>query len=184
MEGILPKNVHTALGSCDAEIRELPTWVARLTVNTRNTISGLSDLPATPSIMTVSPPGTPLYNENDACVKWCHDMTTKGGNRRASKTRRTLYTRVGRPTPTALSSVSHICGKYNISENLHRRNASTAPISRPPPGLSHVSLQGLRISKASHPQRSRIPLIPLPLSRPRSGTLHLSSPPLLRPGML
>jgi hypothetical protein len=21
---------------------------------------------------------TPLYNDNDACVKWCHNLTTKG----------------------------------------------------------------------------------------------------------
>ena len=65
---------RTALSSCDAEIRAT-NMGSRLTVNTRNMISGLSDL-GYPIHDCESP--TPLYNNNDACVKWCHNMTTKG----------------------------------------------------------------------------------------------------------
>jgi hypothetical protein len=65
---------RTALISCDAEIRAT-NMGSRLTVNTRNMISGLSDL-GYPIHDCESP--TPLYNNNDACVKWCHNMTTKG----------------------------------------------------------------------------------------------------------
>jgi len=67
---------RTALSSCDAEI-----WAtnmgSRLTVNTRNMISGLSDL-GYPIHDCEFP--THLYNDNDACVKWCHNMTTKGNH--------------------------------------------------------------------------------------------------------
>jgi hypothetical protein len=46
-----------------------------LVVNIRNMISSLLSLgyPITDAEVP-----TPLYNDNDACVKWCHNMTTKG----------------------------------------------------------------------------------------------------------
>jgi hypothetical protein len=46
-----------------------------LTVNTINMISSLFKL-GYPIHDANSP--TPLYNNNDACVKWCHNTTTKG----------------------------------------------------------------------------------------------------------
>ena len=67
---------HTALSSCDAEIR-VTNMGSRLTVNTRNMISILFDLGY--PILGCTPP-THLYNDNDACVKWCHNMTTKGNH--------------------------------------------------------------------------------------------------------
>ena len=65
---------RTALSSCDVEIRAT-NMGCRLTVNTRNMIAGLSDL-GYPIHDCESP--TPLYNDNDACVNWYHNMTTKG----------------------------------------------------------------------------------------------------------
>ena len=65
---------RTSLSSCEAEIRAT-NMGSRLTVNTRNMISSLADLGYPISDCESS---TPLYNNNDACVKWCHNMTTKG----------------------------------------------------------------------------------------------------------
>jgi hypothetical protein len=65
---------RTALSSCKAKIRAT-NMGACLTVNTSNMISSLSDL-GYPIDDTTLP--TPLYNDNDACVKWCHNMTPKG----------------------------------------------------------------------------------------------------------
>jgi hypothetical protein len=48
---------------------------SRLTVNTCNMISHLSSL-GYPINDATRP--TILYNDNNACVKWCHNMTTKG----------------------------------------------------------------------------------------------------------
>jgi hypothetical protein len=67
---------RTALSSCEAKIRAT-NMGARLTVNTRHMISSLSDL-GYPIDDTTLP--TPLYNDNDACVKWCYNMTTKGNH--------------------------------------------------------------------------------------------------------
>ncbi len=64
----------TSLSSCKAKIRST-NMGSCLTVNTRNMISSLSNL-GYPIHDANSP--TPLYNNNNACVKWCHNMTTKG----------------------------------------------------------------------------------------------------------
>jgi hypothetical protein len=64
----------TSLSSCEAEIRAT-NISACLTVNTRSMIFSLSNL-GYPINDTALP--TPLYNDNNACVKWCHNMTTKG----------------------------------------------------------------------------------------------------------
>ena len=93
---------HTALSSCDAEIR-VTNMGSRLTVNTRNMISILFDLGY--PILGCTPP-THLYNDNDACVKWCHNMTTKGNhhieNRENSTANATLRTSSPRKCATAL----------------------------------------------------------------------------------
>jgi hypothetical protein len=96
----------TALSSCDLEIQatNMGSW---LTVNTRNMISGLSDL-GYPIHGCESP--TPLYNDNDACVKWCHNMTTKGNHHIENKEDSTQEW-----VANGTISVSHISGKYNIS---------------------------------------------------------------------
>ena len=82
---------------------------ARLTVNTRNMISSLADL-CYPIEDTTSPP-SPLYNDNDACAKWCHNMTTKG-NRHIKNRKNSTCEWVADGTIT----VTHIAGKCNVSE--------------------------------------------------------------------
>jgi hypothetical protein len=65
---------RTLLSSCEAEIRATNTGL-RLTVNTQNMILSLSSL-GCPICDAYT--ATPLYNNNNACIKWCHNMTTKG----------------------------------------------------------------------------------------------------------
>jgi hypothetical protein len=65
---------QTALSLCDTEIRAT-NMGSRLTVNTHNMISHLSSI-GYPIKDTYAP--TPLFNDNKACVQWCHNMTLKG----------------------------------------------------------------------------------------------------------
>jgi hypothetical protein len=81
---------------------------ARLTVNTRHMISSLSDL-GYPIDDTTLP--TPLYNDNDACVKWCHNMTTKC-NRHIENRENSTRKWVADGTIT----VNHVAGKCNVSD--------------------------------------------------------------------
>jgi hypothetical protein len=48
---------------------------SHLTVNVRNMILHLASLGYP---ITDAQQATPLYNDNEACVKWCHNLTTKG----------------------------------------------------------------------------------------------------------
>ena len=96
---------RTALRSCDAEICAT-NMGSRLTVNTRNMISSLADLGNPIHNCTSS---THLYNDNDACVKWCHNMTTKG-NRHIENRENSTPEWVANGT----ISVSHVSGKCNI----------------------------------------------------------------------
>jgi hypothetical protein len=98
---------HTALSSCDAEI-QATNMGSQLTVNTRNMISGLSDLGY--PIHDCGFP-TPLYNNNDACVKWCHTMTTKGNCHIKNKENSAQEW-----VTDGTILVSHISEKYNISD--------------------------------------------------------------------
>jgi hypothetical protein len=54
---------------------------------------------------------THLYNDNDACVKWCHNMTTKG-NRHIENRENSTREWVADGT----ISVSHVSGKCNIAD--------------------------------------------------------------------
>jgi hypothetical protein len=54
---------------------------------------------------------TPLYNDNNACVKWCHNMTTKG-NRHIENLENSVREWVADGTHT----VSHVNGKTNIAD--------------------------------------------------------------------
>jgi hypothetical protein len=81
---------------------------ACLIVNTRNMISTLSNL-GYPINDTTLP--TPLYNDNDACVKWCHNMTTKG-NRHIKNRKNSTRKWVTDGTIT----VTHVAGKCNVSQ--------------------------------------------------------------------
>jgi hypothetical protein len=81
---------------------------ARLTINTRNMISSLSDL-GHPINDTTLP--TPLYNDNNACVKWCHNMTMKG-NHHIENHENSTREWVTEGTITA----THVAGKCNVSD--------------------------------------------------------------------
>jgi hypothetical protein len=54
---------------------------------------------------------TPLYNDNDACVKWCHNTTTKS-NRHIENWENSVREWVANGTLTVL----HVCGKTNIAD--------------------------------------------------------------------
>jgi hypothetical protein len=98
---------RTSLSSCKAEIRA-NNMGSHLTVNTRNMISTLFDL-SYPIHDANSP--TPLYNNNNACVKWCHNMTTKG-NRHIENWENATREWVADGT----ISVMHVSGKCNVSD--------------------------------------------------------------------
>jgi hypothetical protein len=96
-----------SLGSCKAKI-QATNMGACLTVNTRNMISSLSNL-GYPIDDTALP--TPLYNNNDTCVKWCHNMTTKGNSHiknRKNSTRKWVADRT--------ITVTHVSSKCNLSD--------------------------------------------------------------------
>ena len=65
---------RTSLSTCDAEI-----WATNmgscLTVNLRNQILHLQSIGYPIDDTDIA---TPLYNDNKACVQWCHNLTTKG----------------------------------------------------------------------------------------------------------
>jgi len=63
----------TSLSSCEAEIRAT-NEASKLTVAIRNVASGMADL-GYPITDASSP--TDLFNDNEACVKWSHNMTMK-----------------------------------------------------------------------------------------------------------
>jgi hypothetical protein len=97
----------TSLSSCKAKIRAT-NMGSCLMVNTRNMISSLSDL-GYPIHDTNSP--TPLYNDNGASVKCCHNMTTKG-NRHIENWENATHEWVTDGT----TSVTHVSGKCNVSD--------------------------------------------------------------------
>ena len=62
-----------SLSSCEAEIRTT-NEASKLTVAIRNVASGLADV-GYPIDDASSP--TTMFNDNEACVKWSHNMTMK-----------------------------------------------------------------------------------------------------------
>ncbi len=79
-----------------------------LRVNTCNMISSLLSL-GYPICNTDT--ATPLYNDNDACVKWCHNMTTIG-NQHIENCKNAVHEWVADGTLTIL----HVSGKTNIAD--------------------------------------------------------------------
>jgi hypothetical protein len=65
---------YTYLSSCEAKICAT-NMGSHLTINVQNMILQLASLgyPITDATTV-----TPIYNDNNACVKWCHTLTTKG----------------------------------------------------------------------------------------------------------
>jgi len=112
---------RTALSSCDAEIHAT-NMGSRLTVNTRNMISSLADFGYPIHDCTSS---THLYNDNDACIKWCHNMPTKGNRHienRENSTREWVT--------DGTISVSHISGKCNIVDIFTKEMRDSANFRR------------------------------------------------------
>jgi hypothetical protein len=110
---------HTLLSSCKAEIKATNMGL-HLTVNARNMISHLSSLgyPINNAANL-----TILYNDNAACVNWCHNMTTKGIFH-IENCKNAICKWVANGT----IAVQHISGKSN-TVNIFTKECMTAPIS-------------------------------------------------------
>jgi hypothetical protein len=98
---------RTSLSSCKAEIQAINMGL-RLTIHTRNMISSLLDLGYPIDNCKSS---TPLYNDNNACIKWCHNMMTKGYHHIKNKENSTREW-----VTNGTISVSRVSGKYNVSD--------------------------------------------------------------------
>ena len=158
---------RTSLSSCEAEIRAT-NMGSRLTVNTRNMISSLSDL-GYPIVDCQS--STPLYNDNDACVKWCHNMTTKG-NRHIENKENSTREWVADGTIT----VSHVSGKYNVSDIFTKEMRDGANFRR---------LRDSFMCRSSDYLKGILPKVPVESDPPIAViSQSTSSVPPSRPGML
>ena len=159
---------RTALSSCDAEIR-VTNMGSRLTVNTRNMISSLADLGYT--ILNCTPP-TNLYNNNDTCVKWCHNMTTKGKCHidRENSTREWVA--------NGTISVSHISGKCNIADIFTKEMRDSANFCR---------LRDAFMCRAGGYLKGILPNVPIAAQSPTPAPVLAQSSakvPISQPGML
>jgi hypothetical protein len=95
---------------------------SRLTINTRNLILHLKSLGYPINDTDVA---TPLYNDNEACVKWCHNLTTKGNHHiehRENVTREWVE--------DGSISVSHVNGKCNPSDIFTKEMRDSANFRR------------------------------------------------------
>jgi hypothetical protein len=112
---------RTSLSLCKAKIRATNTGSC-LTVNTRNMILSLSSLgyPISDADMA-----TLLYNDNNACVKWCHNMTTKG-NQNIKNWENSVCEWVADGTLT----VSHVNCKTNIADIFTKEMRNSAKFRR------------------------------------------------------
>ncbi len=95
------------LSLCDAEIRAT-NMGACLTVNLSNLILHLQSLGYPINDTDLA---TPLYNDNKACMKWCHNLTTKGNRHIEHKETATREWVADGTIP-----VSHVSGKCNPSD--------------------------------------------------------------------
>jgi hypothetical protein len=102
----MDRQEQTALSFCEAEICAT-NMGSRLTVNVQNMISHL--FPLGYPISDVTP--TPLFNNNDACVQWCHNMMIKG-NRHIKNWKNSVREWFEDGTLT----VTHISGKCNPAD--------------------------------------------------------------------
>ena len=92
------------LSSCDAEIRAT-NMGAHLTVNLRNLILHLQSLGYPINDTDLA---TPLYSDNEACVKWCHNLATKGNRHIEHK-----ETATSEWVADGTIAVSHVSSKCN-----------------------------------------------------------------------
>jgi hypothetical protein len=134
-------------------------------------ISGLFDL-GYPIHDCESP--TPLYNDNDACVKWCHNVTTKGNchikNKENSKQEWVADGTI---------SVSHISGKYNISDIFTKEMQDSSNFRRLQDSFMCPSSNYLKGISPQVPNSSQSSHSPFPVLAHSTSTV-----PIARPGML
>ncbi len=98
---------RTLLSSCKAKI--WATYIgSRLTINTCNMILHLSAC-GYPIDDTSSP--TPIYNNNEACIKWCNNMTSKGNHHIELQENIT-----GKWVNKGAITVSQVSGKSNLAD--------------------------------------------------------------------
>ena len=160
---------RTALSSCDAEIRAT-NMGSRLTVNIRHMISSLSDLGYPISDCKSS---TPLFNDNDACVKWCHNMTTKGNRHIENKENSTREW-----VADGTISISHVSGKSNVSDIFTKEMRDGANFRR---------LRDSFMCRSSDYIKGILPGVPTPSDPPLSLPVLAQSTttiPASAPGML
>ena len=95
---------------------------SRLTINTINLILHLNSLSYPIDDTDVA---AHLYNDNNACVKWCHNLTTKGNHHiehQENVTREWVE--------DGSISVSHVNGKCNPSDILTKEMRDSANFRR------------------------------------------------------
>ena len=95
---------------------------SRLTINTRNLILHLKSLGYPINDTDVA---TPLYNDNEACVKWCHNLTTKGNRHIEHREKGTREW-----VEDGSISVSHVNGKCNPSDIFTKEMRDSANFHR------------------------------------------------------
>jgi hypothetical protein len=123
---------QTALSLCDAGIRAT-NMGSRLTVNTRNMISHLSSF-GCPIKDTDAP--MPLFNNNKACIQWCHNMTSKGNGHIELK-----ENSVQEWVKDGTITVTHVAGKCNPLRQFSQRNARWCKFLTP---LQFLHVSGFR----------------------------------------
>jgi hypothetical protein len=98
---------HTALRLCKAEISAM-NMGSCLTINIRNMISHLANCGFPINDTSLA---TLIYNDNNACIKWCHNLTSKGNHHielRENVTREWV--------DNGSITVSHVSGKSNPAD--------------------------------------------------------------------
>lgn len=99
---------RTSLSSCEAKQSRATNIGSRLTINVCNMILCLVSLGYPINARNTA---TPLYNDNDACVKWCHNLTTKGNHHIEHQENATQEW-----VEDIIITVTHISGKCNPSD--------------------------------------------------------------------
>jgi hypothetical protein len=133
-------------------------------------ISSLSDLGYPISDCKSS---TPLFNDNDACVKWCHNMTTKGNRHIENKENSTREW-----VADGTISISHVSGKSNVSDIFTKEMRDGANFRR---------LRDSFMCRSSDYIKGILPGVPTPSDPPLSLPVLAQSTttiPASAPGML
>ena len=95
---------------------------SHLTVNLRNLILHLQSIGYPIDDTNIA---TPLYNDNEACVKWCHNLTTKGNRHIEHKENATREW-----VADGSIAVSHVSTKCNPSDIFTKEMRDSANFCR------------------------------------------------------